>query len=70
MDSKSDQIWSKHRHIHVINLASINNLASNHLDFHDFCQNEFQFKIKTLGLKAVEVMLLMQINTRILVYHT
>jgi hypothetical protein len=31
---KSDRIWSQRRHIYVENHAKINNLASNHFDYH------------------------------------
>ena len=34
-----------------------------------FDQNRFRFKTKTLGLKIIINMLLMQINTRLLVFH-
>jgi hypothetical protein len=56
MEPKIDQIKSKQRHLHVGNHRRINNLTSIHFDYHlniMICQDEFLFKIKTLGLKTI-----------------
>jgi hypothetical protein len=56
---KSNQIWSKQRHIYVENHARINNLASIHFDYHLNIMILFRLKTEIPGLNSIKNLLLM-----------